>query len=133
MLSPLEGCTSIRTLLSSTWKMLLASSYPSSLLSIFQNKTNLCNKCKLQSFFNYNHQKVGEMKITIKTRLQTALKISRDYQRIFPLNLWLISFCSICSTTVTDALHNVHATHTNGCGKTVKTIQKSGPDGENTP
>ena len=133
MLSPLEGCTSIRTLLSSTWKMLLASSYPSSLLSIFQNKTNLCNKCKLQSFFNYNQQKVGEMKITIKTRLQTALKISRDYQRIFPLNLWLISFCSICSTTVTDALHNVHATHTNGCGKTVKTIQKSGPDGENTP
>ena len=87
MLSPLEGCTSIRTLLSSTWKMLLASSYPSSLLSIFQNKTNLCNKCKLQSFFNYNQQKVGEMKITIKTRLQTALKISRDYQRIFPLNL----------------------------------------------
>ena len=66
MLSPLEGCTSIRTLLSSTWKMLLASSYPSFLLSIFQNKTNLCNKCKLQSFFNYNQQKVGEMKITLK-------------------------------------------------------------------
>lgn len=54
MLSPLEGQTSIRTLLSSTWKVLLASPYPSSLLSIFQNKTNLCNKCKLQSFFNYN-------------------------------------------------------------------------------
>ena len=33
---------------------------------------------------------------------------------------------------MTDALHNVHATHTNGCGKTVKTIQKSGPDGEIT-
>ena len=29
-----------------------------------------------------------------------------------------------------DALHNVQATHTNGSGKTVKTIQKSGPDGE---
>lgn len=35
-------------------------------------------------------------------------------------------------TTVTDALHNVQATHTNGSGKTVKTIQKSGPDGEIT-
>lgn len=36
-------------------------------------------------------------------------------------------------TTVTDALHNVQATHTNGSGKTVKTIQKSGPDGELPP
>ena len=35
-------------------------------------------------------------------------------------------------TTVTDALHNVQATHTNGSGKTLKTIQKSGPDGEIT-
>ena len=35
-------------------------------------------------------------------------------------------------TTVTDALDNVQATHTNGSGKTVKTIQKSGPDGEIT-
>ncbi|WP_418326993.1 RHS repeat-associated core domain-containing protein, partial [Segatella sp.] len=35
-------------------------------------------------------------------------------------------------TTVTDALHNVQATHTNGGGKTLKTIQKSGPDGEIT-
>ena len=35
-------------------------------------------------------------------------------------------------TTVTDALHNVQATHTNGCGKTLKTIQKTGPDGEIT-
>ena len=35
-------------------------------------------------------------------------------------------------TTVTDALHNVQATHTNGSGKTLKTIQKSGPDGEVT-
>ena len=35
-------------------------------------------------------------------------------------------------TTVTDALHNVQSTHTNGSGKTVKTIQKSGPDGEIT-
>jgi len=34
--------------------------------------------------------------------------------------------------TVTDALHNVQATHTNGSGKTLKTIQKSGPDGEIT-
>ena len=86
MLSPLEGRTSIRTLLSSTWKVLLASSYPSSLLSIFQNKTNLCNKCKLQSFFNYN-TKSWRDENNIKTRLQTALKISRDYQKIFPLNL----------------------------------------------
>ena len=35
-------------------------------------------------------------------------------------------------TTVTDALHNVQATHTNGSGKTLMTIQKSGPDGEIT-
>ena len=35
-------------------------------------------------------------------------------------------------TTVTDALHNVQATHTNGSGKTLKTIQKSGPDGDIT-
>ena len=35
-------------------------------------------------------------------------------------------------TTVTDALHNVQATHTNGSGKTVKSIQHSGPDGEIT-
>ena len=35
-------------------------------------------------------------------------------------------------TTVTDALHNVQTTHTNGSGKTLKTIQKSGPDGEIT-
>ena len=35
-------------------------------------------------------------------------------------------------TTVTDALHNVQATHTNGSGKTLKSIQKSGPDGEIT-
>lgn len=35
-------------------------------------------------------------------------------------------------TTVTDALHNVQATHTNDSGKTLKTIQKSGPDGEIT-
>ena len=35
-------------------------------------------------------------------------------------------------TTVTDALQNVQATHTNGSGKTLKTIQKSGPDGEIT-
>lgn len=35
-------------------------------------------------------------------------------------------------TTVTDALHNVQATQTNGSGKTLKTIQKSGPDGEIT-
>ena len=35
-------------------------------------------------------------------------------------------------TTVTDALHNVQSTHTNGSGKTLKTIQKSGPDGEIT-
>lgn len=35
-------------------------------------------------------------------------------------------------TTVTDALHNVQATHTNGSGKILKTIQKSGPDGEIT-
>lgn len=35
-------------------------------------------------------------------------------------------------TTVTDALNNVQATHTNGSGKTLKTIQKSGPDGEIT-
>lgn len=35
-------------------------------------------------------------------------------------------------TTITDALHNVQATHTNGSGKTLKTIQKSGPDGEIT-
>ena len=35
-------------------------------------------------------------------------------------------------TTVTDALHNVQATHTNGSGKTLKTILKSGPDGEIT-
>ena len=35
-------------------------------------------------------------------------------------------------TTVTDALHNVQATHTNGSGKTLKSIQKSGPDGERT-
>ena len=35
-------------------------------------------------------------------------------------------------TTVTDALHNVQATHTNGSGKTLKTIQKSSPDGEIT-
>ena len=33
---------------------------------------------------------------------------------------------------MTDALHNVQATHTNGSGKTLKTIQKSGPDGEIT-
>ncbi len=33
---------------------------------------------------------------------------------------------------MTDALHNVQATHTNGSGKTVKTIQKNGPDGEIT-
>ena len=36
------------------------------------------------------------------------------------------------ATTVTDALHNVQATHTNGSGKTVKSIQHSGPDGEIT-
>ena len=83
--SPHEGRTSIRTLLSSTWKVPLASSYPS-LLSIFQNRTNICNKCKLQSFFNYN-TKSWQDENNIKTRLQTALKISRDYQRIFPLNL----------------------------------------------
>ena len=35
-------------------------------------------------------------------------------------------------TTVTDALHNVQATYTNGSGKTVKSIQHSGPDGEIT-
>ena len=35
-------------------------------------------------------------------------------------------------TTITDALHNVQATHTNGSGKTVKSIQHSGPDGEIT-
>ncbi|WP_417090666.1 toxin C-terminal domain-containing protein, partial [Leyella stercorea] len=35
-------------------------------------------------------------------------------------------------TIVTDALHNVQSTHTNGSGKTLKTIQKSGPDGEIT-
>ena len=35
-------------------------------------------------------------------------------------------------TTVTDALHNVQATHTNGSDKTLKTIQKSGPDGDIT-
>ena len=33
---------------------------------------------------------------------------------------------------MTDALHNVQATHTNGSGKTLKTIQKSGPDGDIT-
>ena len=33
-------------------------------------------------------------------------------------------------TTVTDALGNKQATHTNGSGKTVKSVQLSGPDGE---
>mgnify|MGYP001045950949 CR=1 FL=1 len=33
-------------------------------------------------------------------------------------------------TTVTDALGNKQATHTNGSGKTVKSVQMSGPDGE---
>ncbi len=33
-------------------------------------------------------------------------------------------------TTVTDALGNKQATHTNGSGKTVKSVQLSGPDGD---
>ena len=33
-------------------------------------------------------------------------------------------------TTVTDALGNQQATHTNGSGKTVKSVQLSGPDGD---
>ena len=33
---------------------------------------------------------------------------------------------------MSEALHNVQATHTNGSGKTVKSIQHSGPDGEIT-
>lgn len=35
-------------------------------------------------------------------------------------------------TDVEDALQNHQITHTNGSGKTLKSIQHSGPDGEET-
>ena len=108
MLSPLEGRTSIRTLLSSTWKVLLASSYHSSLLSIFQNKTNLCNKFNIQSFFSYNI-KAKQYESINKTRLQTALQFSWAYQRIIPLaSLKHFPYYAIqCLVRVTDTEGNV--------------------------
>ena len=58
------------------------------------------------------------MKVSTKQGYKPPLKFVRAYQRILPL--YLLKF------------FHVQATHTNGSGKTLKTIQKSGPDGEIT-
>ena len=68
--------------------------------------------------------------ITVYDVLDRALSVKLPDDSETTTEYSLDNSANALVTTVTDALGNKQATHTNGSGKTVKSVQLSGPDGE---